>query len=342
MNTRCVPAVAGLVVVALLAAPRNSSAGVPRLSFDVADRVSCREVTPPEFAISHPGDKLIEVVFEISALVQSGLERDVVHFLYTIESPEQRLRVADYLPRTELGTSIVGPLVVEKKEGDTVTLGASANGKYEGYVSGNITAARSNASEERVRYEKLPPKSLLAASGTIRRGHGVYFKLKPSEQSSLEGSRQFVLTLQVPRTWRADVMTVRCQAIVRQSGPLAALDPVVISGGREFLVGASMAGDSEAAAAVAEYLEARQGQQLTLAAHGVRTDGGNYLVARRDLKAVRTVARPLLPDALVADWLDKRVEPLSPEATERMPSAVVEADQRLELARRQLSALGGK
>ena len=74
---------------------------------------------------------------------------------------------------------------------------------------GKLTADL-NASH--AQYTLLAPKQILVASGTIERGCGVYYDLKPSTQDTLQKQREFACLFDVPATWRANYLTVRCKA----------------------------------------------------------------------------------------------------------------------------------
>ena len=73
-----------------------------QISFDLPDTIECRDVTPSDFAASHPTLKVIEAKLRISARVIEGGESEIVDFLYIITSPDKRLRIQDYLPNTTL------------------------------------------------------------------------------------------------------------------------------------------------------------------------------------------------------------------------------------------------
>src|SRR4029077_17492802 len=68
-------------------------AELPRVVFDMPYAVSCREVTPPEFAAANPGDKLIEVKLGISSLLQGGKEQDLAQYFIRVESPQRTMQV---------------------------------------------------------------------------------------------------------------------------------------------------------------------------------------------------------------------------------------------------------
>src|SRR5436189_2977143 len=97
---------AGILKIAFsllaLALPAPLLAGSPRVEFDVATSVACRDVTTLEFAAAFPGERLMQATFSISSLVRRGREGDLVEFFYRIESPNGTLRIVDHLPRQEL------------------------------------------------------------------------------------------------------------------------------------------------------------------------------------------------------------------------------------------------
>ena len=248
-----------VVVAALVLLSPAALAASPVVEFDVTTVIACHDVTTAEFAVAHPQHKLLQATFNISSLFRRGTEKDVAQFLYRIESTGGTLRIVDHLPRTELASPVVGPIAVEKKDESTKRIGGLLGGQYPPFSQAEISGQAGTTNGLSVRYEMLPPKELLAASGTLNRERGVYFKLRPSPQTSLEGARQFVCVLRVPRSWRADCVRLDCRA----DG----------CGHASFLVGLFAAGDEEARLAV-EHLVAcdeRLMAQLRCHPHGVVT-----------------------------------------------------------------------
>ena len=49
-------------------------------------------------------------------------------------------------------------------------------------------------------------------AGTLQRGTGVSFRLLPVAEQVWEGAQEFTLVLRVPRSWRADLIFLRCTA----------------------------------------------------------------------------------------------------------------------------------
>lgn len=226
--------------------------------FDVVPVVECRDVTSAEFAAVNPHERLCEARFQVSSLIPRGDEDELVQYLYRIESPHRGFVVADYLPQTTLATDVAKNLSVEKHRETRHDLGISISGHYNNLAQGSASAGNGRIVKSSVRYELLPPLELLASSGTISRGSGVYFKLRPSRRTSLEGAKEFVLVLRVPREWRGDYVRVDCEAVGRQTHLLPAIESEKVWGAASFLVALYAEGDVEAQQAAAALALAEQ------------------------------------------------------------------------------------
>jgi hypothetical protein len=171
----------------------------PEVTFDIPFTIECRDVTPKGFRETHPSEKIIEAKFRVSMRITKGIEKDIKDLVYVIDSPERRLNVSDFIPRTKLGSEVAGTIsIVETAEN---SLGGALAVKYE------AAEATGQASQKKTRtesYTKLPPKELVLASGTVNREHGVFFKLRPSSDDSLEGMKEFACLFAVPKEWRGD------------------------------------------------------------------------------------------------------------------------------------------
>jgi hypothetical protein len=321
--------------------PLAPIAANPYVQFDVADSVSAREVSTAEFTAANPGEKLVEVAFQISSLIRQGRETDVNHFLYRIESTQRRAHVVDYLPRTQVTSPIVGPVTVESKKGRGTTLGVSINGKYDSRVSGNASAGKNKTSELRVRYEMLPPKELLAASGTINRACGVYYKLRPSKQTSLEGAREFVCVFRVPSNWRADVMTVHCEAVGLRRHSFGAADTLAICGSADFQVAVHLQGDGEAKNAIAELFAAEAAHRYAAGRHRVQVKNGHYVFPMAGRATIKKYSDPVLPSSLARYLTERRVPVDAKDLKTRLPAAYHKSIRRLTAARQAAHRLNG-
>jgi hypothetical protein len=213
-----------LSLVALLASstamPRHVDAAPPPVvKFSASHTVLCRDVTRAEFAAAHPTEKLIEAQFRVTALLWQGQEQEIEELLIIVASPERRLQVVDYWPKTESVSDIAGPIERSETHDSTRSSEAGIRGTIsaaQAGISGQITpslgAGRSNHETIKETYKKLPPKQLLLASGTLDGDSSVFFKLKPSTQGSLEGARVVSCVFTVPTDWRGDWVLVTCLA----------------------------------------------------------------------------------------------------------------------------------
>ena len=248
-----------LILAASAATPVTSRAALPQVYFDMPFTVACRDVTPPEFASMNPGQKLIEARFEISSLLTAGEERDLAQYFIRIESPERKLAIVDYLPKTLHESLHAGPISIQDTDEKTSSLGINISGQYEFLTGAGANAGIGQKNISCVKYDLLPPLETVAASGTLMRGSAVFFKLKSSQRNLLEGSREYAVVLRVPDTWRADYVRVRCEAEGIARAFVSSLNERVSAGKRDFVVALYQEGD-EPARVSAENFARRQGR----------------------------------------------------------------------------------
>lgn len=216
----------------------------PRVVFDVPDRIECKDVTPAKCAVLHPTVKVIEAKFRISASIESGSEASLVDFTYMISSPGLRMKVLDYLPNTTLESRYADDRIkVEDFTSEADSMHAEAKVAYT-IFSLNAVKNRLTQSTELNNYEKIAPKALVLASGTMNRGHGVFYKLRPSNTMSLEGSKEFSFLAIVPRDWRGDWCTFVCSGRGEKKNLLGKTIETV--GVTKVDVGLYLCGDEEA------------------------------------------------------------------------------------------------
>ena len=82
-----VSTLASWLVLAICVAP--APAEPPRVVFDMPYAVSCRDVTPPEFAVANPGDKLVEIKLGISSLLQAAQEKGLAQYFLRLGPPSR-------------------------------------------------------------------------------------------------------------------------------------------------------------------------------------------------------------------------------------------------------------
>jgi hypothetical protein len=237
-------------------APFTALAEVPRVHFDMPYSVACRDVSPADYGTLHPGYKLVEAKLDISALLLAGNEKDLTLFFVRVESPQNSLMIADYLPKTS-HESLVSKVTTENSTERAAALGINLSGKYELLNVAGPSAGIGQKKTSSVKTELLPPLETVAASGTLARATSVFFKIKSTPRNLLEGTREYALVLNVPANWRADYVRIRCEAEGIRRSMVSSFDEQVTVGHREFLVALHQEGD-EGARQLAENFARRE------------------------------------------------------------------------------------
>jgi hypothetical protein len=251
-----------LCVLMLVASPLTA-AEPPRVQFDMPYAISCRDVSPADYAVKQPGAKLIEAKFQISALLLAGEEQDLTQYFMRVELPNRPLSVADYLPKTQQ-ESIAKAITVDRGTENVAALGINLSGKYELLTLPGPSAGVGQKKTSSVKLDLLPPLETVAASGTLGRGSAVFFKLRATPRNPLEGTREYALVLSVPGNWRADYLRVRCEAEGIKRGMISSFDERVPCGQRDFVVSLFQEGDEEARR-LAENFARREASKLSSA-----------------------------------------------------------------------------
>jgi len=245
LNVRAVSVVATVIAMAFACFAGSVRANGEKAVFDVPDKIECRDVTPAKCAAAHPDVKVIEATIRISASLEEGTEDSIVDFTYMISSPEMRLKILDYLPNNVLESQYADDRIEvtdRVEDSDSTSLEALA-----GYSIFSLSATKSqvNRRTESNQYERIAPKALVLASGTMNRGHGVFYKLRRSNTVSLEGAKEFTFLARVPKHWRGDWCSVVCTSRANKKSLLG--QSIVSAGAARVDVGLHMVGDQEAA-----------------------------------------------------------------------------------------------
>jgi hypothetical protein len=186
----------------------------PEVAFDVPATLSCRDVTTPEFLAANPDMRLVEVVTPVSLLLFHGEAGKVDDMVLEIDGGAAGLKVHDYAPRTELASELAQPTEVKETIATDKSIAATIGAKLAPDVclTPTLTAGASKAESATVTRSELPPKQAVIVSGTTGGRSGVYFKLRRSTQSTLEGERLFSVTFAAPADWDGGSVEVRCLA----------------------------------------------------------------------------------------------------------------------------------
>ncbi|HMP08405.1 MAG TPA: hypothetical protein PJ982_18805 [Lacipirellulaceae bacterium] len=218
-------AAASLVIAssALDVAPALDGAPVlaaePVLQFDFGRTLECRDVTPLEFAELYPDDRIVQCTMRLSVSLARGSMSDVDSIRVEISDRDRRLRVFDFAPSTRLESTLGGDVEWVRTTESTSSLAASLGGELPAclgdvvaHVTPTINAAKGGREVIAEKQIRLAPQSVVVASGTIDNEHGVFFTLRPSPTTSLEGVHELTVAFIVPAAWRGDAVRVSCRA----------------------------------------------------------------------------------------------------------------------------------
>ncbi len=221
---------APLVALALLwpTWTQTADAAPPKVSFDLRYLVECHDVTPQAFALLHPDEKVIEADLRVSVRLLQGSEADLEELQFELTSPAERLRVVDFVPKTQIENDTVdGTEVVKTTEtmqslgagiGTTLTFGAGSGNVHGNVVTQALPTGNASATHRKELKETtklIPPGKVVVASGTLENEHGVFFKLRRSAKTSFEGTKLLSFRFVVPANWRGDWIVLSCSAKAR-------------------------------------------------------------------------------------------------------------------------------
>ena len=188
----------------------------PTVQFDLPKRLVARQVidaTQPTYY------RLIEVTVPVTARVAGGDVSEIQEINIEIDGVCDALVVHDFAPQTTLGTEHAGDIQVTTTSEQARTFDASLGGQSPipiGDVVAQVTPTMSGGTKNRTAETKttsrLAPKRPIVVSGTLNEGHGAFFQLRPSSQTTLEGQHQLSVVFRVPDQWSAGHLDVRCWA----------------------------------------------------------------------------------------------------------------------------------
>ena len=249
-----------LLAAAIVGVGTIANAETPLVVFDLPLTVECRDVTPQRYEQNYR-KKIFEAVVKISPQLQAGEEKDLKKLHYEI-STEQQMPIISYAPSSQVTSDVAGGTVAiqtDDHHGQLLVHYMVTPALGDGNLTGDLNSSHTQ-------YTLLAPKQILVAAGTIERGCGVYYELKPSTQDTLQKQRDFACLFEVPATWRADYITVRCSAKGVKRGLLGSSE--VDAGEGVLSVGLYRQDDGEAKEAANDLARRQQAHLDGLAGRG--------------------------------------------------------------------------
>lgn len=239
----------------------------PKVAFDLGYIVECQDVTSQAFAMSHEGEKVVEANLRVSVRLESGEEKDIDQLLFEITSPSERLRIIDFLPRTQIEPEADNIEVVKTSEtihsvgatvGATIAVsGGTKNGNA--MMTSALPAANANSSHRNQLTEttkKIPAGRAIVTSGTLENEHGVFFKLRRTAAGTFEGIKPFSFRFAVPTDWRGDWLVISCTA--RGTVSRYFFKSIEEIGTNKAFLGLHLAGDAAAERAALDMAQAQE------------------------------------------------------------------------------------
>jgi hypothetical protein len=268
-----------------------------QVAFDVNPVVAARDLGQTSLMSQLPNSRMVEVQLDVSALFTPGNASQVTEYTVRMVSRHDDVQVADFSPRTELQSEILGAMQVTQ-DADKLREGAIRGfGGYPGVGTVQGYAYGHDNSHETVVYAKKPSLELSTASGTLERRKGVYFKVKQSSQNTLEGARPFRIVFEVPHTWRADLLDVSIEAI---GSDHSSSKRVRVLSTQKFVVAMYQEFDEHAAAVAYDYMRHQKRLASYAQAYAPTIEQRSFPTPFHKLGAKLDMYEPSIPQ----DWYD--------------------------------------
>lgn len=276
------------------------SVSLGQVAFDVNQMAPARESNSIGLMRQLPNSRMVDVQLDVSALFTPGDAAVITEYTVRIVSRHEDVQVADYSPRTEMQSDVFGPMQISQ-EGDRVREAAIRGaGGYPGMGSAQGYAYYHDNSHETVHYAKKPSLELVSAAGTLERRRGVYFKVKQSSQTTLEGARPFRIVFEVPNSWRADLLDVTIEAAGMENSH--SKRPRVLST-QQFVVALYQEYDENAANTATRYVRQQENLKQFAKTYARKIEQRNYPTPFHKLGAKLDIYEPSIPQ----QWLESLV-----------------------------------
>jgi hypothetical protein len=132
--------------------------------------------------------------------------------MYEIVPVGRNGQVIDYAPQTQATSDWAGEISSESVASKNSVLNTNLNAGLPGYGSAGflLNATRNENTVSRQSFKA--PLTAVVTSGLSQRGRGVFFRFTTSRESIIEGGQKLQFVLEVPQSWRGDLLHWHCVA----------------------------------------------------------------------------------------------------------------------------------
>jgi len=248
-----------------------------------------------------PESRLVQVRLEVSTIVSPEFQGTLEETLFKLVTRKPSVQVADYWPRTEMYSSVTTPVSIAEDYDQFRQASIQAAGGHPGVGAAQGQAYYRDQRRRAVQYQQQPPMQLLTAAGTIDRRAGVYFKLRSTPQAVLEGTRTFVLTLEVPAAWRGDVLEFHAVAYGRKN--IDSKQSHQQLGEERFLIAIYRDGDRQAADFAMTFVQQQSRLREMAERYAATIEKRAYPTPVHKLGQVLDIYEPAVPNDYLDQWI---------------------------------------
>jgi hypothetical protein len=204
------------------------------------------------YQASIPGTQLVSIRIRMSAQVPARTQERLDELLFQVRSGSGQMRVVDHWPRTQTVSHVQGPIDVSSTNYQQQHFSLRAIGGSPGVGTAQGSLQRDAVETLQRTYAEKPKLATHLSSGTLDRGSGVFWQLRPSPEQSIEGDRDYWLLCEVPQNWKGDLLEVTADAAASPGNAKPSSRPL---GSRRFMVAVYLANHVEAYQKATRFVE---------------------------------------------------------------------------------------
>jgi len=268
-----------------------------QVAFDVNQVAAARNTGSVGLLNQMIDSKLVDVQLDVSALFTPGDTAVITEYTVRVISRHEEVQVSDFSPRTEMQSDVFGTMQVSTNQDRVREAAIRGVGAYPGVGSAQGYAFYHDTNQENVHYARKPALEMASAAGTLERGRGVYFKVRQSSQTTLEGARPFRIVFEVPSSWRADLLDVTIEAAGFEH---AGAKRLRVLSSEQFVVAVYLENDDHAARVARNYLRQQQSLRNFAKTFSKTIEQRSYPTPIHKLGARLDIYEPSIP----SHWLE--------------------------------------